>query len=110
MILLHNTESELSRTLAAAAPQGCETIDWYGDETARQAYLAAHPGQGPSALPSVLVEVPAYAETVPAYDAEGNLTGVSQVQRPAGETLLRSPASWDAVDQFTAFAAARAAG
>lgn len=108
MILLHNTESAHSRALADSAPAGCEVIDWYGDEAARAAFQAAHPTLSPGAFPSVLVDVPAYAETVMAYDEEGNLTGMEEVARAASETLLRSPVSWGAVDQFNAFTAARA--
>lgn len=96
MKLLHNNEVELSRTLLASIPEGVEAIDGDGGYTV-------------SAYPSVVIDVPEYTYTCPAYDEAGNLAGVVSVAVAAHEEVLRSPASWDAVAQIVDFVAARAA-
>ena len=96
MILLHHPEVELSRALLAALPQGAQVIEGAG-------------GHAISAYPSVVVEVPAYAETRPAYNEAGELIGMADCTVPGHAEVLRLPASWQAVDSYLAFALARAA-
>ena len=103
MLLLHHQESELSRALLAALPSGSTSID------CTCGIPADYTGPQPSAYPSVVVDVPAYSETLPAYDADGGLTGMTKQTVPAHVEALRMPASWDAVSQYVAFVAARAA-
>lgn len=104
MILLHHKESELSRDLLAAMPAGTTVVDCTNGIPADYT--------GPtviSAYPSVVVDVPAYSETVPAYDAEGGLTGTTTQAVAAHQEVLRMPTSWDAVAAYNAMTAARAA-
>jgi hypothetical protein len=96
MILLHNNEAELSRALLASLPEGVEVVEGDG-------------GYPVSAYPSVVVDVPAYAEDRPGFGPEGEFLGMVRVGVPAHQETLRLPASWAAVDGFAAFAAARAA-
>jgi hypothetical protein len=96
MILLHNNEAELSRALLASLPAGVEVIEGDG-------------GYPVSAYPSVVVDVPAYAEDRPGFGPEGEFLGMVRVLMPAHRETLRLPASWAAVDEFAAYAAARAA-
>ena len=104
MILLHHKESELSRTLLAVLPDGATSID------CTSGIPADYTGpMGVSAYPSVVVDVPAYSETVPAYDADGGFTGMETRSVAAHQEALRMPASWDAVDEYVAYVAARAA-
>ena len=63
----------------------------------------------PSAFPSVIVDVPAYAQDVPADDANGSFTGMTTQTVPAHQEVLRMPVSWTAVEEFVAYVAARAA-
>ncbi len=100
MILVHHPEVELSRALLAALPQGCAVVDWT-DEAQRTAYMAT-PGLTPSAFPSVVVDVPAYAEDRPMIGADGEFLGMAAVTAPAHPEALRLPASWEAVDSFQA--------
>ncbi len=103
MILLHHQESELSRTLLAAMPEGATSID------CTSGIPADYTGpMGVSAYPSVVVDVPAYSETVPAYDADGGLTGMETRTVTAHQEVLRLPASWDAVAQYNSYTSARA--
>jgi hypothetical protein len=95
MKLLHNNEVELSRSLLASAPEGVEVIEGDG-------------GYPVSAYPSVVIDVPAYTEQRPAYDAEGNLIGMAPVLVEAHKEVLRSPVSWDAVKSYVGFVEARA--
>lgn len=95
MKLLHNNEVELSRTLLATLPEGVEVIEGDG-------------GYPVSAYPSVVIDVPAYIEKRPAFDAEGNLTGVEDVSVESHEEVLRSPASWEAVNAVVAYYESRA--
>jgi len=85
MILFHNPEDELSRSLIESKPQDCAVVV-YPDQF--------YSGPAPAELPSVLVDVPA-------YQADGQ-------EVPAHLELLRSPASWEAVAQMVAFYAAKA--
>lgn len=95
MKLLHNKESELSRTLLATLPEGVEVIEGDG-------------GYPVSAYPSVVIDVPACIEKRPAYDSEGNLAGVEAVSVDGHEEVLRSPASWEAVAQVMGLYQAKA--
>ena len=74
MIFLHHPESELSRTLLAALPSGATSLD------CAQGLPADYTGPQPSAYPSVIVDVPAYAADVPALDADGGLLGMKAVK------------------------------
>lgn len=103
MILLHHQESELSRALLASLPEGATSIDCTGG------IPADYTGQQPSAFPSVIVDVPAYAQDVPAYDSNGGLTGMTTRAVAAHQEALRMPASWDAVSQYVAYVTERAA-
>lgn len=95
MILLHNDEVELSRTLLETIPEGVEVIHGYN-------------GYGVSAYPTVVVQVPSYSERRPIINEAGEFVGVGDVVVPAHEELLRMPVSWDAVQSFVDFAEARA--
>jgi len=106
MILLHHPEVELSRTLLATLPEGCGCVDWTS-ATQREEYMALG-GLSPSAFPSVIVDVPAYAEDRPQFGPDGEFLGMAAVTVPAHQEALRLPASWAAVASFTASAAARA--
>lgn len=103
MILLHHQESELSRNLLAALPTGATSIDCTGGVP------ADYTGPQPSAFPSVVVDVPACTETLPALDAEGGLTGMTTRTVAAHQEALRMPATWAAVAQYVAYVATRAA-
>jgi hypothetical protein len=95
MILLHHPEVELSRLLLAALPEGCDVIEGPG-------------GYAVSAFPSVVVDVPAYAEDRPVFGANGEFLGMEPETVPAHQELLRLPASWEAVASFMASAEERA--
>jgi hypothetical protein len=103
MILLHHEESELSRALLAAAPAGVTVVD------CTSGLPADYAGPSPSAYPSVVVDVPAYMADMPSLDADGGLLGMTRVAVAAHPEALRMPASWEAVSEFNAFTAARAA-
>lgn len=103
MILLHHAESELSRALLAALPEGVDVVD------CAQGLPEDYTGPQPSAYPSVVVDVPAYMADVPHLDADGGLLGMTRRESPAHQDALRMPASWAAVDEYVAFVAARAA-
>lgn len=110
MILLHHPEAQLSRDLLLALPENCGCVDWTSD-IQREAYLAQAVALGspsPSAFPSVVVHVPAYAEDRPLFGAGGEFLGMVAVTVPAHLEALRLPASWDAVASFTASVADRA--
>lgn len=98
MILLHHPEVELSRALLAAMPTGCTVVDWTA-EAQRADYLAAT-GLPPSAFPSVIVDVPAYAEDRPLFGENGEFLGMALFTVPAHQEALRLPASWEAVASF----------
>ncbi|OGR34711.1 MAG: hypothetical protein A2051_04505 [Desulfovibrionales bacterium GWA2_65_9] len=109
MILLHHPEVELSRELLATLPEGCGCVDWTS-AVQREEYAAlAASGNGPppSAFPSVIVDVPAYAEDRPLFGAQGEFLGMALVTVPAHQEALRLPASWDAVASFNASVAER---
>jgi hypothetical protein len=53
--------------------------------------------------------VPAYMQDAPLTDADGGFLGMTQIVVPAHQEALRMPASWEAVAEFNAFAAQRAA-
>jgi hypothetical protein len=95
MKLLHNNEVELSRALLASLPEGVDVIEGDG-------------GYAVSAYPSVVIDVPAYTEQRPSYDADGNLVGMAPALVEAHEEVLRSPVSWDAVNSFKAYMDERA--
>lgn len=95
MKLLHNNEVELSRELLAALPEGVEVIEGDG-------------GYAVSAYPSVVLDVPAYAEDRPGFGPEGQFLGMVREDAPGGEEVLRLPASWEAVASYLAFVQARA--
>ena len=90
MKLLHNNEVELSRALVANLPEGVEVIEGDG-------------GYPVSAYPSVVVDVPAYSEERPSFGPEGEFLGMARVEVPAHEVVLRSPESWEAVEQIVAY-------
>ena len=106
MILVHHPEVELSRNLLAALPQGCAVVDWT-DEAQRADYLDTI-SLPPSAFPSVVVDVPAYADDRPLIGEGGEFLGMAAVVVPAHQEALRLPASWEAVESFTASGAERA--
>ncbi|MDO9633125.1 MAG: hypothetical protein Q7I92_14595 [Humidesulfovibrio sp.] len=106
MILLHHPEVELSRALLATLPEGCGCVDWTSDAQ-REEYVALG-GLSPSAFPTVIADVPAYADDRPHFGTEGEFLGMVVVTVPAHLEALRLPASWDAVASFSASVAARA--
>lgn len=87
MVLLHDENVELSRTLLATLPEGVQVQIGAG-------------GYSVSAYPTVVVDVPAYVEPRPTLNEAGEFTGVVNVEVPAHEELLRMPASWEAVWSF----------
>ena len=103
MLFLHHNESELSRALLAALPSGATVLD------CTNGLPGGYTGPMPSAFPSVIVDVPAYAQDVPAYDANGGFTGMTTQNVAAHQVALRLPVSWEAVGQYVAYVAARAA-
>ena len=103
MLLLHHQESELSRALLATLPEGATSLDCTGG------IPASYAGPTPSAYPSVVVDVPAYALDVQALDADGGLTGMTTQTVAAHAEALRMPASWDAVAEYVAYVTERAA-
>lgn len=103
MLLLHHQESELSRALLAALPKGANSLD------CTSGIPADYTGPQPSAYPSVVVDVPAYTQTMPAYDADGGLLGMTTQTVPAHAEAIRMPASWAAVDAYVAYMTERAA-
>jgi len=110
MILLHHPEVELSRALLSALPETCGCVDWTSDAQ-REAYLAQAVALGspsPSAFPTVVVDVPAYAEDRPLFGEGGEFLGMATVTVPEHQEALRLPASWDAVASFLASVADRA--
>lgn len=107
MILLHHPEVELSRDLLAALPEGCGCVDWTS-EAQREEY-ASQCGIDPSAFPSIIVDVPAYAHDVPLLGADGEFLGMGRATMPATQEALRMPASWAAVDGYVDFVNQRAA-
>ena len=106
MILLHHPEVELSRNLLALLPDTCGCVDWTND-VQREEYSTLG-GLSPSALPSVVVDVPAYAEDRAQFGQDGEFLGMARVIVEAHEEVLRMPGSWQAVESFVAFAEARA--
>ncbi|MBU1230601.1 MAG: hypothetical protein KKA55_04770 [Proteobacteria bacterium] len=106
MILLHHPEVELSRVLLATLPEGCAVVDWTSE--AQRAEHAAQDGLAPSAFPTVIVDVPAYAEDRPRFGQDGEFLGMAPLTVPAHQEALRMPASWEAVASFLASAAERA--
>jgi len=96
MILIDDGNTELGAALKATMPEGT-TVQTKAYEYAISAY------------PSVIVDVPAYAQDVPAYDANGSFTGMTTQTIPAHQEVLRMPVSWEAVGQYVAYVAARAA-
>jgi hypothetical protein len=103
MLLLHHEESELSRTLLAALPDGATSLD------CSQGLPEDYTGPQPSAYPSVVVDVPAYMADVPSLDADGGLLGMTTQAVAAHQEALRMPATWAAVDEYVAYVTARAA-
>lgn len=104
MLLLHHKESELSRNLLAAIPSGVTVVD------CTNGIPTDYTGpMGVSAFPSVVVDVPAYSQTAEAYDTEGEFLGMRTQTVLAGQRVLRMPVNWDAVAQYNAYTAARAA-
>jgi len=102
MILLHHQESELSRALLAALPEGANSLD------CTSGIPADYTGPQPSAYPSVVVDVPGYTQTVPAYDADGGLTGMTTQTVAAHQEALRMPTTWAAVNAYVAYVTERA--
>ena len=96
MILIDDGNTELGRTLRAALPEGATVQDSPGEYAI-------------SAYPSVIVAVPAYMQDAPLTDADGGFLGMTRVAVAAREETLRMPASWEAVAEFNAFTAQRAA-
>lgn len=106
MIFVHHPEVELSRALLATKPEGCLVVDW--TDQAQRAEYAAQGGLAPSAFPTVVVGVPAYAEDRPQFGEDGQFLGMAPLTVPAHEEALRMPAGWEAVASFLASAAERA--
>jgi len=96
MILLHHPEVELSRALLATVPEGVAVVNWMAPE--HDGYQEPQP----SAFPTVIVEVPAYADDRPLFGEGGEFLGMAAVIVPAHQEPLRLPASWDAVASFVA--------
>lgn len=109
MIILHNPQDQLSRDFVTTYGDSCEVLDWYADEATREAYLAEPGNPAPSAFPTVVIDIPAYTETLPSYGDNGELLGVATVTVPAHREALRLPASMAAVEQYLAYVEARAA-
>lgn len=107
MILLHHPEVELSRALLATMPEHCDLVDWTSG-MARAYYADEVRGPEPSAFPSVIVDVPAYAEDRPLFGEGGEFLGMARVNVPARQEALRMPASWDAVQSYVAVVEDRA--
>lgn len=110
MILLHHPEAQLSRDLFSALPENCGCVDWTSDAQ-REAYLAQAAALGspsPSAFPTVVLDVPAYAEDRPLFGEGGEFLGMAAVTVPAHLEGLRLPASWGAVASFVSSVADRA--
>ncbi len=106
MILLHHPEVDLSRELLAQVPADCGCVDWTS-AVQREEYQALG-GLPLSAFPSVVVDVPAFAEDRPLFGPDGEFLGMEVVAVPAHLELLRMPASWAAVASFTASVEERA--
>ena len=106
MILVHNNHVELSRNLLASIPDGVTSIDCTNGIPTEDESLSIL--QNISAYPSVIIDVPAYSVKQTAYDENSNITGVTTTTVPAHQELLRSPLSWDAVNQYVAFVTERA--
>lgn len=98
MILLHHNESELSRALLAALPDGATSIDCTGG------IPADYTGPQPSAYPSVVVDIPAKEFQSPQYDVDGGLLGITTTGSPEHEEIIRLPASWEAVNSYVVWA------
>ncbi len=109
MILLHHPEVELSRALLATLPADCGCVDWTSAAQREEYAALAESGNGlsPSAFPSVVVDVPAYAEDRPLFGEGGEFLGMALETVPAHQEALRLPASWEAVESFTASVAER---
>lgn len=90
MKLLHDVNSELSRTLLATLPAGATVIEGAG-------------GYPVSAYPSVVVDIPVQEVEAPAYGPNGELLGVQLTTIPAHEEVLRMPMSWQSVDEYLAW-------
>jgi hypothetical protein len=103
MILLHHPESELSRALLAEIPSGVAVSD------CSQGLPSDYTGPQPSAYPSVVLNVPAYMANREQLNSQGEFLGMMRVEVPAHQEILRMPATWAAVNKYTAFVAARAA-
>lgn len=102
-ILLHHNESELSRALLASVQEGVSVVDFTNGKP------EDYSGPDPSALPSVVIDVPAYSVDVPAIGPAGEFIGMERVTRPAHQEALRMPASWQVVAHYQDYVAARAA-
>lgn len=89
MKLLHSEHSELSRILAASAPDGTEIISGDG-------------GYPVSAYPSVVVTWDASEYQIPMYGSDGELLGVAWTSNDEYDEVIRMPISWEAVDQYVA--------
>lgn len=100
MILLHHPEVECSRALLATKPEGCAVVDW--TDAAQREQYDAQCGLPPSAFPTVIADVPAYADDRPLFGPDGEFLGMAAVSVPAHQEALRLPASWDAVASFQA--------
>lgn len=101
MILLHSENIELSRSLRDSLPEGVEVVD---------CTQAPPEGVPISAYPTVAVDVPSYIQKVQNIDPDtGEMMGIIDQTVPQHQEYLRMPASWQAVDEFVAFAAARSA-
>lgn len=98
MLLLHDQNSELSRTLAVqAAELGIEIIAGPGEYTV-------------SAYPSVVVTWDASEYQVPMYGPEGELLGVSWTGNDDYDEVIRMPISWEAVTAYVALKSAQQVG
>lgn len=103
MYLMHHLESELSRNMLAAMPEGVEVVD------CSLGVPDSYAGPQPSAYPSVVVDVPAYSTETPLIGEDGEFLGMARVTIPAGKEAVRMPASWAVVSEYQAYVAARAA-
>lgn len=103
MYLLHEFAGE---PLLVGLPADCISVN-VRTETLPEG--VAYPPLLPGTLPVVIIEAPAYSAEVPQYEASGAFMGMARVTVPAGQEIIRNPASWAAVDSYVAYVTARAA-
>lgn len=90
MILLHDTNVELSRNLLATIPEGVEVVE------GSHAYPV-------SAYPSVVVDVPTKIVKQMSFDEDSNFVGIKDVEIVTHQDILRCPISWEAVSEYVEY-------